>query len=199
MEIIFCDIYKKFIDACDKYIKENPELQEHFKFATYFGDIRDLKVKSAAFVSPANSYGSMGGGIDLIYSRDMFPKINKVVMEKIINLPTKQTLRRSFDKLGKGTKRGVLPIGQAIITPLTEYEKYNTCYIITAPTMEYPTNIEGTNNPYRAFLACLNIIKDNKDLGITTLVCPGLGTGVGNVSPDESVRQIFEALNEFVL
>jgi len=196
--IIFCDIYKKFIDSCDEYIKANPELQNHFKFATYFGDIRDLKVKDAAFISPANSRGSMGGGIDLLYTTEMFPNVHKIVMDKISKLPTKQILKRSFDELAKGTTQSILPIGEAMITPLTNYKKYKTCYLISAPTMEYPMNIEGTDNPYRAFLATLNIIKANKDLNITTLVCPGLGTGIGNFSPEESVKQIFRALNEYI-
>lgn len=199
MEIIFCDIYKKFIDACDKYIKLNPELQKHFKFATYFGDIRDLKVKNAAYLSPANSRLSMGGGIDLIYSRDMFPDIHKTLMKKLETYPTRQVLKHSFDELFKDSTQSILPVGEAMLTPLTDYERYETCYLVSAPTMEYPMNIEGTDNPYRAFLATLNIIKENKDFNITTLVCPGLGTGVGNVSADESAKQIFDALNDYIL
>jgi len=195
MEIIFCDIYKKFIDSCDKQIKANSELQNHFKFATYFGDIRDLKVKNAAFISPANSYMSYGGGIDLIYNRDMFPNIEKKLMNKISNLLTKCTLERSFDELSKGTTRPMLPIGEAIITPLTEYEKYNTCYLISAPTMVYPMSIKGTDNPYKAFMACLKIVKDRDD--IKTIVCPGLGTGVGGIDAEECAKQIFDALNDY--
>ena len=195
LEIIFCDIYKKFTYACSNLVKENNHLLEHFKISICFDDIRNLKEKNAAFVSPANSFGSMGGGIDLIFSRNMFPWINKVVMEKISKLETRGKLKRSFDKLGKSKNKPMLPIGQAIITSLKDYEQYKTCHLITAPTMVYPQSIVGTDNPYKAFMACLQIIKDRKD--ITCLICPGLGTGVGGITGEESARQIFEALNDY--
>ncbi|GAG77588.1 unnamed protein product [marine sediment metagenome] len=101
MEILFCDIYKKFTDSCKHMIENNTELQKIWKFSIYFGDIRDLKEKHAAYISPANSFGSMGGGIDEIYSRDMFPFINKTVMNKISKLDTRVKLKRSFDNLHK--------------------------------------------------------------------------------------------------
>ena len=199
LEIIFCDIYKRFIDACTDEIKNNEHLQQHFKFATYFGDIRDLQVPiNTAYLSPANSFCSMFGGIDLIYCQEMFPNIHEVVMEKVSKLKTKTTLRRSFDNLGKGTIRSILPVGQAMLTPLTEYEKYETCYLLSAPTMEYPMDISHTDNPYQAFLASLKIIAENKDKNITTLVVPGLGTGIGGFDPEESAKQIFMALNHFI-
>jgi len=196
VEILFCDIYKKFTDACSKLIKENDHLLEHFKFGVYFGDIRDLKEKNAAYISPANSFGSMGGGIDEIYSRDMFYGIDKIVMDKISKLETKSDLNRSFDDLFKTKDKPNLPIGEAIITSLENYPKYSTCYLITAPTMIYPMSIQGTDNPYKAFLACLKIIGDNRQ--IRCLICPGLGTGVGGISAQESAEQIFKALNDFV-
>ena len=62
--------------------------------------------------------------------------------------------------------------------------------------MEIPDNIVGTDNPYRAFLACLKIVEGYPD--IKTIVCPGLGTGVGGIIGYESARQIFMALNEYV-
>ena len=62
--------------------------------------------------------------------------------------------------------------------------------------MEIPDNIVGTDNPYKAFLACLRIIEGRSD--IKCMVCPGLGTGVGEIIGYESARQIFEALNDYV-
>jgi len=197
LEILFCDIYKKFTDACTQQIKSNKQLQKQFKFSVYFGDIRDLKDKHAAYVSPANSFGSMGGGIDLLYSREMFPWINKVVMEKVSKLNTKVTLKRSFDNLHKGVEYPALAIGDAIITPLSDFEKYKTCFLITAPTMVLPSSIQGTNNPQKAFAACLNAVKTHNSKSkhkIKTIICPGLGTGVGGISGEESAMQIFDAI-----
>lgn len=57
LNIIFCDIYKRFTDACDTQIISHPGLQAKYKFSVYFGDIRDLKEKNAAYISPANSFG----------------------------------------------------------------------------------------------------------------------------------------------
>jgi O-acetyl-ADP-ribose deacetylase (regulator of RNase III) len=204
MEIIFCDIKKYFTDACFDMANDidNVNLKKHFKFSTYNGDIRDLKVKNAAFISPANSFGSMGpfgnmnAGIDSIYNTFMFPNISKVTMNTISKLKTTMDLDRPFDNLKATKNMPMLPIGEAIITSLKDYSKYETCYLISAPTMELPDNIVGTDNPYRAFLACLKIVEGYKD--ITKIICPGLGTGVGGIIGYESARQIFEALNEYV-
>ena len=193
-QILFCDIYKKFIDACNLKIKDNDHLLEHYTFATYFGDIRDIKAPYGAYISPANSFGSMGGGIDEIYSRDMFSGIEKVVMAKIAKRTTRGELSRSFDQLTKDIDKPLLPIGEAIITPLTDYPRFDTCYLITAPTMVTPMDIQGTDNAYKAFVACLKVLKANPQ--IKFLVCPGLGTGVGGISAEESARQIFRALND---
>lgn len=204
MEIIFCDIKKYFTDACFEMANDddNVHLKEHYKFSTYNGDIRDLKVKNAAFVSPANSFGGMGkfgslnAGIDSIYNTYMFPHISKVVMDTISKLPTTTNLDRAFDNLKVEDNKPMLPIGSAIITPLKDYPKYETCYLISAPTMVIPDNIVGTDNPYQAFLACLKIIEGHPE--IKCIVCPGLGTGVGGIIGYESARQIFMALNDYV-
>lgn len=197
-EIVFCDIKKYFTDACWEMANDpdNVELKKHFRFSTYNGDIRDLKVKNAAFVSPANSFGSMGGGIDLVYSRVMFPGVDKVVMEKVSKLDTKIKLDRAFDRLKKHDAKPYLPIGQAILTSLKDHPKYESCYLITAPTMVLPDNIVGTNNPYQAFMACLKIVE--KYPNIETIICPGLGTGVGGIIGYESARQMFEAMTDYV-
>jgi O-acetyl-ADP-ribose deacetylase (regulator of RNase III) len=158
-------------------------------------------VNDAAFVSPANDYLSYGGGIDLIYNQDMFPDIQKVVMEKIGRSERRMILKRSFDDLPKGALLPYLPIGEAIITPLTEYDRYKTCYLISVPTMEFPMDIQGTDHPYKCFMAILNVVKQHNDKNkhqIKTIICPGLGTGVGGISAKESAIQIFDALNEYV-
>lgn len=197
IEIIFCDLSKKFTDSCEKLIKQNPHILNHFKLSTYNGSIIDLCIKNTAYISPANSFGSMGGGIDEVYNKKMFPNIQKDVMINISKLSSSTKSKLSFDRLKKDKMYNMLPIGHAIITSLSSYPKYETCFLITAPTMTQPENIEGSNNPYKAFLACLNVIKSS-DVKISTLICPGLGTGVGCITFEESAKQIFDAINTFI-
>jgi O-acetyl-ADP-ribose deacetylase (regulator of RNase III) len=47
------------------------------------GNVGDLTIYNSAFVSPANSIGFMDGGIDYVYSRDMFVGVEKAVKGKI--------------------------------------------------------------------------------------------------------------------
>lgn len=197
MNIVFCDVKKYFTDACTKMITDpdNAELLDHYKFTVYLGDIRDLNYKNAAYISPANSFGSMGGGIDKLYDRVMFPNISKKVMETISKRTTVCKLDRAFDYLKVNDNQPYLPIGEAIITPLSDYPKYSTCHLITAPTMVLPDNIVGTDNPYQAFKACIQIAKENR---IENLICPGLGTGVGGIICYEAARQMFQALADSI-
>ncbi len=66
--------------------------------------------------------------------------------------------------------------------------------MIFVPTMRVPTNISATVNVYLAFRAVL-ICMENKG----TIICPGMGTGVGKVSADQCALQMhqayFESLN----
>jgi O-acetyl-ADP-ribose deacetylase (regulator of RNase III) len=62
--------------------------------------------------------------------------------------------------------------------------------------MVTPKKIVGTNHPYLAFLASLRIAHKQGYL-LERIVCPGLGTGVGGISGEESAKQIFQALEEF--
>ena len=200
MEILFCDVKKYFTDACLE-MKHDPDNSNiDYDIKVYNGNILNLFYSGAentAFISPANSFGGMGAGIDKIYDKFMFPNISEKIISKISQLKTVTYLDRSFDSFHIQENKPYLPIGEAIITPLTDYPKYNSCYLITAPTMVVPDNIVGTNNPYLAFLACLKIVK--KYPNIKTLVCPGLGTGVGEIIGYESARQIYEALYSFCL
>lgn len=135
---------------------------------------------SNAIVSPANSFGDLQGGIDLIYFRRFGYKLEKRLQQEII------------DK-----KFGELVIGDALILPMIT--SYNYQYLISAPTMRVPMNIENTINVYLAFRAILiELIKFNSvNAGskIHHVVCPGLGTGIGKVPPDLCAKQMYQAYN----
>src|SRR5690242_9267078 len=102
------------------------------------GDIFD--VKATAIVSPANSFGYMTGGIDLVY-RDKFGQKVEALVQKNIELHF----------------YGELPIGSALSVPM---RGQNYKYLISAPTMRVPMNVDNTLNAYLAFRAALLVAKD---------------------------------------
>jgi O-acetyl-ADP-ribose deacetylase (regulator of RNase III) len=147
------------------------------RVAVEHGDFFDIEAD--AYVSPANSHGIMDGGFDLLL-RIRFPGVDVVV-------------QREIDRLG-----GLLPVGNAIVV---ETGDYDVPYLVCAPTMVVPTVIAGTNNVYRAMLGLLRAVNQfNLDFEdpIQTLAIPGLGTGVGKMSPSSAAEQMHEAYQMFL-
>jgi O-acetyl-ADP-ribose deacetylase (regulator of RNase III) len=138
------------------------------------GDIFDIKAD--AIVSPANSFGFMDGGIDLAYRNKFGLPIEKLVQKTI--------KARYYDEL---------PVGQALAIPTRNKDIPN---LIVAPTMRIPMVVDNTLNPYYAFRAALLTAKEHS---ITSLLCPGLGTGAGKACPEMVARQMFVAYFNVVL
>ena len=134
-----------------------------------------------AFVSPANSLGFMDGGIDLVYSRIMFPGI-----ESRLKMAIKQNGLTSI--LG----RPYLPIGQALVLP-TQHEKV---YFIAAPTMWLPQDVSMTHNAYHAMYAVLEAATKNKE--IHHIILCGLCTGYGKTSPKVAIEHMYQAYQDHV-
>jgi O-acetyl-ADP-ribose deacetylase (regulator of RNase III) len=135
------------------------------------GDIFDIKADS--IISPANSFGFMDGGIDLAYSRYFSWKLQEVLQEKIHN-----------------EYYGEIPVGMATII---ETGNKNIPYLISCPTMRVPEVVEYTVNAYLAFRAALIEVinfngKYNKN--IQSILCPGLGTLTGAISPINCAKQM---------
>ncbi len=173
-------------------LRVNVPATRAIKFKTLHADIRSVhRGAGVAFVSPANSFGSMGGGIDAVY-RGMWPGIERTVMEAIAALPTKTDLVVSFDGLPPMKDKPYLPIGQAMITPVS-----GDAYLITAPTMVQPMAVHETQNAYLAMRAVLDILVAHGG-GIHTLVVPGLCTEVGCMLETESARQITDAIKDYL-
>jgi O-acetyl-ADP-ribose deacetylase (regulator of RNase III) len=171
-----------FFDINNDLIKKYKEIINSKKINLLFvvSDVESLlnKYKFNAIISPANSLGNMNGGIDKVYKK-IFPSVEQLVIDK-------------KDKL-KMAKSGIgyyIPVGQNIIVAVN----HKSCqYVIVAPTMFTPRNIEGTNNIYLAFYGILQKYYD-KDI---IIACPGLGTGVGGMNQAESATQIMNAINDF--
>jgi len=147
-------------------------------------NVQDYKSNGRIFyVSPANSFGFMDGGIDKIYSRRMFRDVEDRVKYVVSRMG-------KYSKLG----RRYIPIGSAFIVPADDSNKN---FMISAPTMLLPQNVEGTNNAYFAMVAVLNVIHTYQPAHFSDIVIPGLCTGYGGISYKESAKQIFKAFMDF--
>lgn len=135
------------------------------------GDIFD--VTADAIVSPANSFGYMDGGIDLVYSRHFGWDLQEALQAKI---------RDEFF--------GELPVGWATIVQTGDDA---IPFLVSAPTMRVPLIVDETVNAYLAFRAALIAVQQhNVRAGrrIESILCPGLGTAVGRMRPLTCARQM---------
>lgn len=140
------------------------------------------RVKSFdCLVSPANSFGLMDGGIDLAIRNYFGMKIQYNVQKRI---------QKEF--------YGEQPVGTSIIV-FTEDEHHP--FLAHTPTMRVPSDISGTDNVYNAFFSMLRAVtnynKTNK-IRIQNVLCPGMGTATGRVSPKEAARQMSIAYTNFL-
>lgn len=135
-----------------------------------------------ALVSPANSFGFMDGGIDLVYSRRFG-----------------WGLQRRLQQVLAQHHYGELPVGQAVVV---ETEDPEIPWLVSAPTMRVPRDISETVNAYLAFRATLlaiDALNKNAAAPIRTLLCPGLGTAIGRMPHDQAAKQMRAAYDVCVL
>lgn len=156
--------------------------------AVHHGSI--LEVACDAVVSPANSFGFMDGGIDLLYSRHFGSQVQERLQESI-----------------KEHHHGELLVGAAEIVE-TGVEEIP--FVIAAPTMRVPMILDRSVSPYLAARATLILIAHGEFHAgsrkgtpvrdsVTTVAFPGLGTGVGQLPPDVCARQVRAAILDVAL
>ena len=137
-------------------------------------DAKDpIDVKADAIVSPANSFGFMDGGIDAVYTY-MFGEGLQERLQTMI-----------ADEHG-----GELPVGTAAIIPTLQPA---IPWCISAPTMRIPQDVANTLNAYLAFRAALRAVLAHNASGkplIKSILCPGLGTAVGQMPAARCARQM---------
>lgn len=141
-----------------------------------------LRHEAGAIVSPANSFGFMDGGIDLVYSQHFGWELEGRVRSRILS-----------------EHHGELPVGNALIVPTCDER---VPWLVCAPTMRVPMRIEGTFNAYLAFRATLIALKEfnaRAETRIMSVLVPGLGTGEGRMPPADCARQMKEAYDAVVL
>nr|WRJ69839.1 Macro domain containing protein [Oceanusvirus sp.] len=175
-----------FVDRDEKFVSEVCRLLGD-SFAGYYieyvtENVMRMPRRDCLFVSPANSLGFMDGGIDAAYM-EMFEGIEPRVKSAIAELGFVSALDRPY-----------MSVGSAVVVPA---QPSTNTWLASCPTMFLPGNVYGTNNAYYAFGAALGAFEKARAAhGVTTMVCPGLATGVGKMPVDESAAQIRDALED---
>jgi O-acetyl-ADP-ribose deacetylase (regulator of RNase III) len=204
-KVIFIDIHNGLVQKILQTFQDNPKIDpesdepinidEHIVYECVKGDITEyINKPNTAFVSAANALGILGGGVDGAL-RNMFPLVQDNINE-IIDQHGYVNIHN--DKF--------IPVGSATVVPICDPdENSHNQYLVTAPTMLNPSNVSKTKNCYHALYAVLRLIKKfNEDLKsnskpeLETVICPGLGTGVGGISHGSAARQFWYAVGHFI-
>jgi O-acetyl-ADP-ribose deacetylase (regulator of RNase III) len=173
-----------------KLILVAPDRSLYEAFKQHFSDLPKVEIVNNYFewiinfdclVSPANSFGMMDGGMDAaivnFFGRSLEEKVQQTILE---------------DYLGEQ------PIGTSLIVK-TNHSKHP--FLAHTPTMRVPMTIVGTDIPYVAMWAMLLAVRQHNKTSqrkIDTVVCPGLGTGIGRVPYSEAARQMALAYDRFL-
>ncbi len=133
-----------------------------------------LSLAHNAIVSPANGYGIMDGGIDLLYLQYFGMGVQDRVLDAIS--------RR---------QEGYLPVGASVVVK-TDDPKIQ--YLVVAPTMLVPEQV----SPANAFFAMSAALRAaSNTAGIRHLYCPGLGTGTGQIPPESAATEMANAYRKW--
>lgn len=182
MQIVLCSVDRPLADAWQKFCGD-------LDFVTiHYGSILDLNCD--AIVSPANSFGFMDGGLDMLYSQHFGWQVQEQLQQTIIK-----------------KHHGELLVGMAEIV---ETDNTKIPYVIAAPTMRVPMILKDSINPYLAARAVLLLIKygifENGILegelisqAVQTVAFPGLGTGVGKIGVNTCAHQVRKAIDTVLL
>ncbi len=158
-------------------------------FQDHFSQFSQVSITSERFewiptfdclVSPANSFGMMDGGIDAAITQFFGVSLERKVQERILE-----------DYLGEQ------PVGTSFIIE-TGHPKHP--FLAHTPTMRVPMSIKDTDVPYTAMWAMLLAVRQHNKTHqrqIKSVVCPGLGTGIGRVPYVEAARQMAIAYDYF--
>lgn len=168
MQLILIDQNPAIVAAWRSCFAPHPEV------GILGGDI--LAIAGCAVVSPANGYGFMDGGLDRRYT-------------EFFGLTPQTALQQAIAR----RPEGYLPVGAAILVR-TGHPRIP--YMIAAPTMLGPEPGIPAANCGRALYAVLRTVDRHAAL-ISTVYCPGLGTGIGQVDPEEAAREMAGAYGKW--
>jgi len=202
MHICFFDKKKEWQQALKQEMTSEHKQAPLSIFEDYHYVTNTLTTKNVAdkglpipayFVSPANSYGSMDGGIDAVYLSMDFD-IEKKVRAAISQLPYLDSQGRRYN-----------PVGHAVIVPFMYGH-----HLVSSPTMRVPgVDVSRTNNAYLAMLATLQALQrvgvltvassrdTASDKSVGTLWVCGLGTAIGQMPFPVAAQQTLSAITDF--
>lgn len=123
------------------------------------------QMRADAIVNPANSRLVMGGGVAGAIKRAGGPTIEK-----------------------EAVQRAPVVVGEAVATTAG---KLGAKYVIHAPTMARPAMKTNVTNVEKATTAALNLARE---LQLTSIAIPGVGTGVGGVPVHEAAQTMIEVI-----
>jgi O-acetyl-ADP-ribose deacetylase (regulator of RNase III) len=173
-ELILVDVQTELCEAWINSFKNLPRV------TVYNGKFQEI-TEFDCIVSPANSFGLMDGGIDLVIRNFFGMQVQKNIRKKII---------KEF--------YGEQPVGTSIIV---DTENDDHPFLAHTPTMRVPRDISNTDNVYNAAFAMFRAIANhnkNDRTRIHKVICPGLGTATGRVKPKEAARQMALAYKNFL-
>ena len=127
-----------------------------------------LDVETQGIVNAANSHGFMGGGV-------------AGVIRRVAGVQVEEEART----------QAPIPVGTAVLTSGGQ-TKFRG--IIHAPTMPEPSMRIPSSYVGAATRAALALADEH---GFQSLAFPGLGTGVGTVSPEDAAREMIRAIQHF--
>ncbi len=146
--------------------------EDHDEVHVVTGDFFDHPAD--AMVSPANSFGIMDGGLDLAIRDTLGHAVQDAVQARIL-----------------AEFHGELPIGAAVVV---ETGHASWPLLIAAPTTRVPESVAQTVNAYLAFRAVLLAVRAHNagspTRPIGSVLCPGLGTGIGALDPTRCAVQM---------
>ncbi len=178
MKVVLSDIAKPLVDMWRTYFDGYPGV------TITWGSIFD--VDCDALVSPANSFGFMDGGLDLLISKAFGWHVQERLQEIIRN-----------------KHHGELLVGAAEIVPSNNRKMP---WVICAPTMRVPMPVLGTINAYLATRAVFLLVghgtlPDGRAVRevVKTVALPGMGTGAGRLSPEICAAQMKAAYDDVVM
>ncbi|MGC9210051.1 MAG: macro domain-containing protein [Acidilobus sp.] len=122
-----------------------------------------------AIVNPANSFMIMGGGVAGAIKRKGGASIEQEAMSK-----------------------APVEVGNAIVTGAG---RLKARFVIHAPTMRYPASRIGEENVRLATRAALKLAKE---LGLSSIAFPGMGTGVGGVPYSVAATAMVDEIRAFI-
>ena len=127
------------------------------------------KLDVDAIVNPANSMMIMGGGVAGAIKRAG----GKIIEDEAV-------------------RHAPVPVGKAVVTGAG---RLPAKYVIHAPTMEKPAM---RINPEKAYKATRAALIKALDLSLKTIAIPGMGTGVGGLTPREAGEAMARAIKEIL-